>query len=110
MRTEDATRTDGREDHEETARNGELSVVEAAKAAARQVADVIAKSPEGVVSVEPVEDGWVVEVEVLEDRHVPSSSDVLAIYEIELDEGGALVAYRRTQRYRRGRGPSGEER
>jgi len=109
VRTEEA-RTGGREEHEEAARNADLSVVEAAKAAVRQVADVIAKTPEGVVSVEPVEDGWVVEVETLEDRHVPSSSDVLAIYEIELDADGALVAYRRTQRYRRGRGPSGEER
>ncbi|MBA9002511.1 MULTISPECIES: gas vesicle protein GvpO [Thermomonospora] len=109
MRTEDRARTDGREDYEEEAGNGDLSVVEAARAGARQLADIISRTPEGVVSVEPVEDGWIVEVEVLEARHVPSSSDVLAIYEIELDADGALVAYRRTQRYRRGKGASREE-
>jgi len=35
---------------------------------------------------------------------VPSSTDVLAIYEIELDMDGELMSYRRVRRYSRGRG------
>jgi Gas vesicle synthesis protein GvpO len=48
------------------------------------------------------EDGWIVEVEIVEDRRIPSSADMLALYEIELDADGELLAYRRTRRYRRG--------
>jgi len=55
-----------------------------------------------VTLVAPREHGWVVDVEVLEDHRIPSSSDILAIYEIEMDDEGDLLSYRRTRRYRRG--------
>jgi hypothetical protein len=48
------------------------------------------------------EDGWVVEFEVVEDRRIPSSSDVLALYEVEVDADGELLGFRRTRRYLRG--------
>jgi gas vesicle protein GvpO len=48
------------------------------------------------------EDGWIVEVEVIEDRRIPSSADMLALYEIELDADGELLVYHRTHRYMRG--------
>ncbi len=38
---------------------------------------------------------------VLEDRRVPSSGDILALYEAELDPDGSLLAYRRARRYSR---------
>lgn len=63
----------------------------------------------GVTSVEPTDTGWLVQVEVLEDRRVPSSSDMLALYEAELDENGDLLAYRRTRRYVRGRADLGRD-
>jgi hypothetical protein len=50
----------------------------------------------------------VVEVEVVEDRRIPSSGDILALYEAEMDMEGNLLAYRRIRRYRRGRGDYGE--
>ncbi|SEG72884.1 Gas vesicle synthesis protein GvpO [Thermomonospora echinospora] len=106
--SEHEDRADDRKDRPQQGRPEELSVAEAAKAGARQIADITSKISEGVVSVEPSEDGWIVEVEMLEDRHVPSSSDVLGIYEIELDLDGTLVAYRRTRRYLRGKGSAGE--
>ena len=81
----------------------ELDVATAAEEGRRLIAAVTNKEPEGVTSVEPTDAGWVIEVEVLEDRHIPSSSDVLALYEVEVDSDGALLSYRRTQRYPRGR-------
>lgn len=48
------------------------------------------------------EAGWIVEVEVVEDRRIPSSADMLALYEVELDSDGELMAYQRTHRYMRG--------
>ncbi|KUI36147.1 gas vesicle protein GvpO [Mycobacterium sp. IS-1496] len=51
--------------------------------------------------------GWLVEVEVVEDRRIPSSSDILALYEVELDVDGELLTYRRTRRYMRGQTGNG---
>jgi Gas vesicle synthesis protein GvpO len=85
----------------------ELTVATAAQEGRRLIAAVTNKRPEGVTSVEPSDTGWVIEVEVLEDRHIPSSADILALYEVEIDADGGLLSYRRTQRYPRGRGPSG---
>jgi hypothetical protein len=57
-----------------------------------------------VVGLERTEDGWRVAIEVLESRRVPDSTDLLAVYRVELDQEGELVGYRREQRYHRGRG------
>lgn len=91
---------------DETGRDSELSAAEAAEVGRREVTRVIKKTAEGVSSVERAEDGWIVQVEVVEDRHIPSSSDVLALYEVDIDSAGTLLAYRRTRRYSRGRGDS----
>jgi len=82
----------------------ELSASSAGSAALAQVRELIGKDLLGITSVEPVDDGWLVEIEVVEERRVPSTSDILALYEIEVDLDGALLAYRRTRRYVRGRG------
>ncbi|MER7211243.1 gas vesicle protein GvpO [Streptosporangium sp. NPDC000239] len=76
------------------------------RVAVREITELTAKVVEGVTFVQPKEDGWLVGVEVVEDRRVPSSGDVLALYEVELDREGDLLSYRRTRRYRRGRGDS----
>jgi hypothetical protein len=57
---------------------------------------------EGVVSVERVEDGWKVGIEVVETRRIPDSADILAVYEVRLDADGELAGYRRMERYGRG--------
>ncbi|WP_245573162.1 gas vesicle protein GvpO [Amycolatopsis benzoatilytica] len=82
----------------------------AAAAAVRQLDELIASEPAGVTSVEPLEDGWLVEVEVTEEHRIPSSSDLLALYEIELDREGDLTAFRRTKRYARGKPGTGDGR
>jgi hypothetical protein len=38
---------------------------------------------------------------VLELRRIPETSDVLATYEVELDDDGSLTGYRRVKRYTR---------
>ncbi|QRP49677.1 gas vesicle protein GvpO [Amycolatopsis sp. FDAARGOS 1241] len=81
----------------------------AAAAAVRQLDELITSEPVGVTSVEPIEDGWVVEVEVIEEHRIPSSADLLGLYEIELDDEGDLLAFRRTKRYARGKAGTGYE-
>lgn len=85
-----------------------LSAATAGVVGLRHIADLTSREPEGVTLVEPDEDGWVVDVEVVEDRRIPSSSDILALYEAELDEEGNLLSYRRLRRYRRGSSTGGE--
>ena len=81
----------------------------AARAGLRQIVELTAKEPEGVTSVRPAENGWVVGVEVVVERRIPSSADLLALYEAQLDPDGALTSYRRMRRYSRGRGGNDEE-
>ncbi len=84
-----------------------IAAAGAAQAAVRQLTDLTARQPEGVTAIEPLEDGWVVGVEVVEDHRIPSSADILAIYEARIGFNGDLVSYRRTKRYARGRGDDG---
>lgn len=85
-----------------------IAAPEAAKAGLRQIVELTAKEPEGVTAVQRAEDGWRVGVEVVVERRIPSSSDLLALYEAELDPDGTLISYRRTRRYSRGRGGDDE--
>ena len=62
----------------------------------------------GITSAEPSDEGgWVVEVETVEDRRIPSSADMLALYEVELGSDGEMLAYRRIRRYMRGHTDNG---
>jgi outer membrane biosynthesis protein TonB len=76
-----------------------------ARWAAEQVMEMTGKESESVTSVrKDGEGGWVVGLEVVESHRIPSSTDVLAIYEAEMDGDGELLSYRRVKRYTRGRG------
>jgi hypothetical protein len=89
-------------------RSGSLTANEAAKEGLRQISELTGKRPEGVTGLERTDGGWVVGIEIVEDRRIPSSSDILATYEAEFGTTGELVSYRRLQRYSRGHGgPSG---
>ncbi|MEU8384420.1 gas vesicle protein GvpO [Streptosporangium sp. NPDC048865] len=111
---EDLDEEDVDEDEEEPARERRgrrspaLSAATAGAAGLRQITGLITKDTEGVTQVRRTEDGWLVEVEVVEDRHVPSSGDMLSLYQIEMDPTGDLLSYRRVRRYRRGRTDGGE--
>ena len=75
----------------------------AAAKAAEYVDAMTGMPPEVVTAVEPQEDGWLVEVEVLELARVPATTDILACYAVELDARGGPRSYRRIRRYHRAR-------
>ncbi|MFE7841344.1 gas vesicle protein [Streptomyces sp. NPDC057474] len=68
-----------------------------------QLAELTGMAPESVSSFEQSEDGWTLEVEVLEIARVPDTMSLLASYRVELDPEGELTGYRRVRRYERGR-------
>lgn len=80
-----------------------LSPEKVAQKAVEHVVDMTGRDSEGVIGLERIDDGWRVGVEVVESRHIPDTSDILAVYEAELDNRGDLLSYRRTTRYYRGR-------
>ena len=57
--------------------------------------------PTPVSSLERTDDGWLATVEVVEVSRVPESTDVLASYEIDLDDDRNLRRYARVRRYHR---------
>lgn len=69
--------------------------VSAARDAFRAVSG---RDVEGVIGVDTHEDGFTVTVEVLELQRVPRSTDVVAVYDVELDTDGEMTGYHRVQR------------
>jgi hypothetical protein len=47
-------------------------------------------------------DSWNLTVELLELKRIPNTGDVLATYEVAVDNVGNLITYQRTRRYLRG--------
>lgn len=73
-----------------------------AREAAAQLYELTGQEIEGITAVHRDDDGWVVEIDVLELRRIPATTDVLATYEVEVDENGDLMGYRRRHRFTRG--------
>jgi outer membrane biosynthesis protein TonB len=72
-----------------------------ADAAQEQLELLVGKQPETVSALERTDDGWLVTLEVLEVSRIPESTDVLASYEVELDDDRNLRRYARVRRYHR---------
>ncbi|MGW0204583.1 gas vesicle protein GvpO [Streptomyces sp. NPDC003233] len=77
--------------------------VEVLREARAQLAELTGLAPESVTSFEQTEDGWVLEMEVLELARVPDTMSLMASYQVDLDQEGRLTGYRRVHRYERGR-------
>lgn len=56
---------------------------------------------ERITELQSTEDGWRAKVDVVELSRVPSSTDVLATYEVTADVDGSVGAFERVRRFRR---------
>lgn len=81
-------------------RPGAMEVLRHARA---QFTELTGMTPESVTSFERDEDGWTLEIEVLELERVPDTMSLIASYEVALDPDGELTGYHRLRRYERGR-------
>ncbi|MGP2442637.1 gas vesicle protein [Streptomyces sp. JW3] len=88
------------QDSGESRRPRPMEVLREARA---QLAELTGMTAESVSSFEQTEDGWALEVEVLELERVPDTMSLMASYQVELDSDGQLTGYRRVRRYERGR-------
>lgn len=62
---------------------------------------------ESVSGINRTQNGWKVSLEVVELRRIPESTDVLASYEVELDDDGKFLGFSRGQRYSRSQTEAG---
>lgn len=67
-----------------------------------QLAELLGREPESVSALARTDQGWTVDVEVLEMERIPDSTSVLATYTVQLDRDGELLGYERCRRYTRG--------
>ncbi|MFF0199697.1 gas vesicle protein [Streptomyces sp. NPDC005017] len=79
------------------------SPMEVLRDARDQLAELTGMDTESVSSFERTEDGWSLEVEVLELARVPDTMSLMGSYQVDLDPEGRLTGYRRVRRYERGR-------
>ena len=87
--------------------NGKLSAGELGEAALTTIEELTGYEPEAVTALEWDGDLWKVTVDVLELARAPSTTDVIASYDVQLDEEGTLRGYRRTRRFLRGQPEGG---
>ena len=80
---------------------------EVVRQAREQLEALLGRGPDSVSALERTHDGWLVTVEVVEVSRIPESTDVLASYEVELDEDRNLRRYARTRRYHRSQADQG---
>lgn len=91
----------GDEDSDERP-NGRLRFRDAVQVARECLESVAGKQPESVSGANRSDDGgWVISFDVVELDRVPSSTDVLATYEVALDAAGELDDLTRVRRFSR---------
>jgi Gas vesicle synthesis protein GvpO len=88
----------------ESSDNGKLSAAELGEAALTTIEELTGYDPEAVTALQwdAESEQWTITVDVLELSRVPNTTDVMAAYDVQLDEQGTLRGYRRTRRFLRG--------
>jgi len=78
-----------------------LSGNKAVESARGYLEELTGKEPEAVSGLSRVHDGWAVNFEVVELERVPSSTDILASYRVEVNNEAELMGCDRVHRYYR---------
>lgn len=95
---------DTHDETDEKSTGGGASPALLLRAGCDQLTELTGMRPEAVTRFQRTDDGWLLEVEVVEVARVPETMSLLALYEITLDRDGLLTGYHRVRRYERARG------
>jgi hypothetical protein len=79
-----------------------MSGIEIAELAKMSITGLTGFTPDTISSMTRDEEGWHVNVDMIELKRIPEVTDVLATYETIFDDDGNLLRYERTRRYCRG--------
>jgi hypothetical protein len=86
-----------------------LTTAQAAERAKKQMSELIERQPSSVTAVSKDEKGWHVSLEMLERKAIPDHMDLLASYDVLLDEKGNVVEFDRGDLRIRGEATKYEE-
>ncbi|HEY9475048.1 MAG TPA: gas vesicle protein [Mycobacteriales bacterium] len=79
----------------------DTEALRASRTAMDQLSALTGRDADSVSRLERVEDGWLLNVEVIELERIPQSTSVLGSYQVHTDDDGNITAYQRTRRYYR---------
>ena len=83
------------------------TALELTRAAKKAVEELTGYPPESVSGLQWDGESWLVTVDVCELERIPSTTDVMATYVVQLDASGGLLGYKRTRRFSRGQAEEG---
>jgi hypothetical protein len=86
-----------------------LTTAQVAERAKKQMSELIERQPSSVTAVSKDEKGWHVSLEMLERKAIPERMDLLASYDVLLDEKGNVVEFDRGDLRTRGEATKYEE-
>lgn len=86
-----------------------LTTAQAAERAKKQISELIERQPSSVTAVSKDAKGWHVSLEMLERKAIPERMDLLASYDVLLDEEGNVVEFDRGDLRTRGEATKYEE-
>ncbi|MEA1965198.1 MAG: gas vesicle protein GvpO [Candidatus Aerophobetes bacterium] len=72
-----------------------MKTSEVAEVAQKELAKLIKLEPSGIKGVSKDEEGWHVMVEMIEKKSIPDAMDLLALYEVILDDEGNVLKFKR---------------
>jgi len=78
-----------------------MTLPDLVKKAREQLGELTGLAVGSTVSVKKGESGWCVQIEVIEKKSLPDSQDILATYEVMLDEAANLLDFARVGMRRR---------
>jgi hypothetical protein len=84
-----------------------LTARDLTRRALETVAELTGYKPEGVSAFQWDGESWLVTIDAVELQRIPNTTDVMASYVVQLDDGGGLLGYKRTRRYVRGAAEEG---
>jgi hypothetical protein len=68
----------------------------------RQMTAITGLPPDTISRFDRAESGWTLAIDMVEHRSVPRTQDLLASFEVILDDDGQITSWRRTGRFVRG--------
>jgi hypothetical protein len=86
-------------DSDSTDTGDRMSAQDLATVAKETVVELTGFPPESVSGLQWDGENWLVSVDVCELERIPSTTDVMATYVVQLEETGAVVGYKRTRRF-----------
>ncbi len=68
----------------------------------RQMAAITGLTPDTISRLDRAEGGWALSIDMLEHRSIPRTQDLLASFEVKLDDDGRVTSWQRVGRFVRG--------